>query len=48
MENIDLPPIDVFFSYRSSDRQAVLDLKSALIARGLHVWIDVDELPPGV
>ncbi len=41
-------PIDVFFSYRSSDREAVLALKSALLARGLRAWIDVDELPPGM
>jgi hypothetical protein len=41
------PEIDVFFSYRSGDRQAALGLKSALAARGLRVWIDVDELPPG-
>jgi len=40
-------PIDIFFSYRSSDRQAVLALKLALVERRLRVWIDVDELPPG-
>lgn len=51
MQNIDpnesASPIDVFFSYRRSDQEAVLELKSVLVERGLYVWIDVDELPPG-
>jgi hypothetical protein len=38
---------DVFLSYNSKDRSAVVDLANKLRAQGLNVWLDVCELRPG-
>ncbi len=38
---------DVFLSYNSSDRPTVTRLGEKLRDRGLKVWLDVWELPPG-
>ncbi len=38
---------DVFLSYSSVDKSWVADLKDALKARGLKVWLDSDEIRPG-
>lgn len=48
LANKPSPVFDVFLSYKTSDRDAVRDLKSALVARGLRVWLDLDELRPGL
>jgi len=44
-----MPPgaFDVFLSYNSRDRDAVLAIAEALRAQGLRVWIDAWELVPG-
>ena len=39
---------DVFLSHNSKDKPAVLALRDELVARGLKVWIDVDQLRPGI
>ena len=39
---------DVFLSHNSKDKPAVRELKQKLVARELTVWLDVDELRPGV
>ena len=38
---------DVFLSHNSVDKPWVIDLKDALEARGLRVWLDQDEIRPG-
>ena len=38
---------DVFLSHNSKNKPAVRELKKHLEARGLRVWLDEDELPPG-
>ncbi|MBR0758571.1 toll/interleukin-1 receptor domain-containing protein [Bradyrhizobium jicamae] len=38
---------DVFLSYKSEDHQWVDRLKSALVDRGVCVWLDKDEIRPG-
>ncbi len=38
---------DVFLSHNSRDKPAVRELKRLLVARGLRVWLDEDELMPG-
>jgi len=38
---------DVFLSYNSNDRSAVINLAKRLIAYGIKVWLDVWELRPG-
>jgi formylglycine-generating enzyme required for sulfatase activity len=38
---------DVFLSYHSLDRPAVLRVKDALQAHGLKVWLDQDQIRPG-
>lgn len=38
---------DVFLSYNSRDKPAVREIAKALKARGIRVWLDEDELPPG-
>jgi hypothetical protein len=38
---------DVFLSHKSSNKPSALQLAGILKARGLRVWIDVEELPPG-
>lgn len=38
---------DVFLCYNSQDKEAVLELGAALKARGLRVWVDTWEIPPG-
>ena len=38
---------DVFLSYKSEDHAWVERLKSALIARGVTVWLDKDQIRPG-
>jgi hypothetical protein len=39
---------DVFLSHNSKDKRAVRELKQLLAARGLDVWLDEDELQPGI
>lgn len=39
---------DVFFSYNSQDKATVLPLAEALGQRGLAVWLDEEQLPPGL
>ena len=39
---------DVFLSHNSSDKPAVRELKRLLAARNLRVWLDEDELQPGI
>ncbi len=38
---------DVFLSHNSKDKAAVRELKARLMAEGLTVWLDEDELCPG-
>jgi formylglycine-generating enzyme required for sulfatase activity len=40
-------PFDVFLSYSSVDQHWARRLKKALERRGLTVWLDQDEIPPG-
>jgi tetratricopeptide (TPR) repeat protein len=40
-------PFDVFLSHNSRDKPTVSDLAKALEQRGLRVWLDKDQLPPG-
>jgi hypothetical protein len=37
----------LFLSYSSHDRDLALQLKHALEALGVNVWIDIDRMPPG-
>ena len=39
---------DVFLSHNSNDKPAVRELKGLLAANGLQVWLDEDELQPGI
>jgi hypothetical protein len=39
---------DVFLSHNSNDKPAVRELKQLLSAKGLLVWLDEDELQPGI
>jgi len=39
---------DVFFSHNGKDKPAVRELKLLLSANGLAVWLDEDELQPGL
>src|SRR5438067_11218790 len=39
---------DVFLSHNSNDKPAVRELKALLEANGLQVWLDEDELQPGI
>ena len=39
---------DVFLSYNSLDRETVLRIADHLRRRGLHPWLDVEELRPGL
>ncbi len=41
-------PFDVFLSHNSKDKPAVRDLAEALRERGIIVWLDEDELRPGL
>jgi len=43
-----LTTFDVFLSHNSKDKPAVRELKKKLVARRLTVWLDEDELRPGV
>lgn len=38
----------VFLSHNSQDKPAVRELAAALRKRELHVWLDEDELRPGI
>jgi hypothetical protein len=38
---------DIFLSHHSSDKPWVIALKAALVARGVTVWLDQDEIRPG-
>jgi hypothetical protein len=42
------PPFDVFLSHNSKDKPKVRELKQLLAARGVTVWLDEDELRPGI
>ena len=39
---------DVFLSHNGHDKPSVRELKRLLVARGLRVWLDEDELQPGL
>jgi hypothetical protein len=39
---------DVFLSHNSNDKPTVRELKERLAARNLKVWLDQDELQPGI
>jgi mannitol/fructose-specific phosphotransferase system IIA component (Ntr-type)/phosphotransferase system HPr-like phosphotransfer protein len=39
---------DVFLSHNSKDKPTVRELKRRLLAKGLTVWLDEDELRPGI
>ena len=39
---------DIFFSHNGKDKPAVRQLADMLRERSFSVWIDEDELPPGV
>src|SRR5438132_11036266 len=39
---------DVFLSHNSNDKPAVRELKSLLAANEVRVWLDEDELQPGI
>jgi hypothetical protein len=39
---------DVFLSHNGSDKPLVRELKQRLAKAGLKVWLDEDELPPGI
>jgi len=39
---------DVFLSHNSKDKPAVRKLRDALCSHGLRVWLDKDELRPGI
>jgi len=43
-----LMKFDVFLSHNSKDKPTVRELKQLLSARGLVVWLDEDELQPGI
>lgn len=43
-----LQGFDVFLSYNSNDKPAARQLKKHLVGRNLTVWLDEDELQPGV
>lgn len=43
-----LAPFDVFLSHNSKDKPAVRELKRLLAASGLVIWLDEDELRPGM
>ena len=47
MDNND-GAFDVFLSHNSRDKPAVSDLATVLRERGLIVWLDIDELRPGM
>ena len=36
---------DVFLSYAHADRERVLELRDALVAKGLEVWLDDTQIP---
>src|SRR5690349_24300839 len=38
---------DVFLSHNSKDKPWVIELKRALEAQGIKVWLDKDEIRPG-
>lgn len=38
---------DVFFSYNTADREAVLRIAGRLAEHGLLAWVDVEAIPPG-
>ncbi len=38
---------DIFLSYRSTDKKAAENLRNALEARGIRVWLDKDQIRPG-
>lgn len=39
---------DVFLSHNSKDKTLIRELKRLLVANGLSVWLDEDELRPGI
>jgi hypothetical protein len=43
-----MPGFDCFISHNSQDKPAVRALKDALAARGLHCWLDEEQLRPGL
>ena len=43
----DPEPFDVFLSYHSGDAAWIAQLKTALEARGIRVWLDSEQIRPG-
>ena len=39
---------DIFFSHNSKDKPAIRQLKQHLVERAVNVWLDEDELQPGI
>lgn len=42
------PEFDVLFIYNSEDRASAVRIATQLVRRGIRVWVDVWEIPPGV
>ena len=42
------PPFDIFLSHNSKDKAVIREIKQWLLERQLSVWLDEDELQPGV
>lgn len=45
---VDSESFDCFLSHNSRDKPAVRDLAKALCDRGISVWLDEEQLPPGI
>lgn len=41
------PTFDVFFAYNSKDKPQVETIARELKQRGLHPWLDIEQIPPG-
>lgn len=48
MSNSDSARKDVFLSHNSKDKPLIRRLRDALVSQGLAVWLDEDELQPGM
>nr|MBK7064139.1 toll/interleukin-1 receptor domain-containing protein [Deltaproteobacteria bacterium] len=38
---------DVFMAHNSMDREAVLEVSRQLRRKGIHPWVDIEQVPPG-